>query len=545
MYSAFVEDFLDWRRQAREFLQAKARPEDIQWLDQEQESLFHELRERPVASADSGEIQFSESPVLIHPDFLKRALYVSHTRDPEKWNVLYRVLWKYVHQTKMILEDPADPDVMKWHRIEKNLARDIHKMHAFVRFRKLEIPWPEKTASTQKMESAENTENAETDAEKSATALFIAWYEPDHLILKLATPFFARRFGQMNWMIATPEGVAHYDQKKLEFSGPPTSEERARISALADGWEEIWLSYYAHIFNPARLKISAMKNEMPVRFWKNLPEAKLIPELIRKATSRVDSMHTKLSGKDELSARDFIPRSSDLDERADAKTRPEAAASTLERSLEHLLTPSLERSLPPSLAELKEAARGCRGCELFETATQTVFGEGNPHARVMVVGEQPGDIEDQIGRPFMGPAGQVLRATLDQLGILDDEIYFTNAVKHFRFQNVARAAAKRRIHDRPAVHHMRACHGWLEEEVDRIRPDLIVCLGSTTAHAVVGYPLSILKVRGTFFESSLAEKVLVTYHPSYLLRVADEELKQQAVENFKADLSLILPFLKK
>jgi uracil-DNA glycosylase len=178
-----------------------------------------------------------------------------------------------------------------------------------------------------------------------------------------------------------------------------------------------------------------------------------------------------------------------------------------------------QRTLP----SLRRAADGCRGCDLYAQATQTVFGEGARTARLMLVGEQPGDREDIEGRPFVGPAGRLLDAVLEEAGIDRDLAYVTNAVKHFKW----RARGKRRIHQKPSWSEFAACRPWLEAELDVVRPEVLVCLGATAAQALLGREFRVTRERGRFVDSPLARHALATFHPSSVLRAPDDETRRE------------------
>jgi uracil-DNA glycosylase len=192
-------------------------------------------------------------------------------------------------------------------------------------------------------------------------------------------------------------------------------------------------------------------------------------------------------------------------------------------------------SVPPDadLAELREVARGCTACELYRVGTQTVFGEGPQDARVMLVGEQPGDREDIEGHPFVGPAGGLLDTALEQAGITRDDVYVTNAVKHFRWEE---QRGKRRIHKKPALAHVRACAPWLQAELRVVQPEVVVLLGATAAQAVLGTRFKVTEHRGTFVESDLDALVTATVHPSSILRARDERERGEAFDGFVRDL---------
>src|SRR3954447_4028748 len=194
-----------------------------------------------------------------------------------------------------------------------------------------------------------------------------------------------------------------------------------------------------------------------------------------------------------------------------------------------------------SLIRLRNDAKRCQDCPLWANATQTVFGVGDPHARVMLVGEQPGDEEDRKGLPFVGPAGRLLDKALEAAGVDRTHLYVTNAVKHFKWQ----LRGKRRLHKTPAQREVDACHQWLEREIAAVKPHVIVCLGSTAAKAVISKDFKVSIDRGRFVESALAPHVFATLHPSALLRVQEEEEREVAFRQFVGDLSLIKKALAK
>jgi DNA polymerase len=190
-----------------------------------------------------------------------------------------------------------------------------------------------------------------------------------------------------------------------------------------------------------------------------------------------------------------------------------------------------------SLESLREAAADCRGCDLYENATQTVFGEGTPRANVLFVGEQPGDREDVEGRPFVGPAGKLLDRALDDAGIDRTKVYVTNAVKHFKWTPAPRG--KRRIHKKPGAEEIRACRPWLDAEIDQVRPKVIVALGATAAQALMGPKFRLSQHRGELLDSDIGHLVSATVHPSSILRAPDDRSRQEAMESFVRDLASV------
>jgi DNA polymerase len=264
-----------------------------------------------------------------------------------------------------------------------------------------------------------------------------------------------------------------------------------------DELESLWKTYYANIFNPARIKLGAMKKEMPKKHWPTLPETELIPQLLRQAPTRVQTMLA-------------------------AAPKKESAANYLPQTIE--------------LPVLREAVQSCRGCELHCHATQAVFGEGPEHAEVMMIGEQPGDQEDLAGRPFVGPAGQVLDQALMQAGLNRSELYITNAVKHFKFE----ARGKRRIHSKPNAREMQACRPWLESEIHAVKPRIVVALGATAAQSLLGLGFRLTRERGIWrTDTPWAPLFIATYHPSALLRIPDPDQLAEAQAAFTADLKQV------
>jgi uracil-DNA glycosylase len=189
----------------------------------------------------------------------------------------------------------------------------------------------------------------------------------------------------------------------------------------------------------------------------------------------------------------------------------------------------------PTLPSVRAIAANCKACNLYKRATQTVFGEGPRRARVMLVGEQPGDAEDVAGHPFVGPAGKLLDTALEQAGIDRREVYVTNVVKHFKWE----PRGKRRIHARPNAAEIAACRAWLETEISLIKPHVLICLGATAAQALLGKSFKVSKQRGDIVESTLAPIVTATVHPSSILRATDDEARREEMRRFVQDLKKI------
>jgi uracil-DNA glycosylase len=468
-------DFPGWRKAARELLSRRVRPDQVEWLHAGLSgSLF-------CAAPAASDFASATSPFTAPRAFLQLATTVALHCDAGKFALLYRLLWRLQREPEL-LRVTMDSDVARALAMEKAVERDIHKMHAFVRFREI----------------------ATDDGRHS-----IAWFEPTHHIVEAAAPFFVRRFPNFSWSILTPERSAHWDTSTLSF-GPGA---RRSDAPAEDAKEDLWRTYYASIFNPARLKVASMQQHMPKKYWRNLPESELIPKLIQEARPRTRAML------------DNSPTEADV-----------------ERRVSSVPAPAEPQVMDESLDAIRAQVELCRNCPLWADATQAVFGEGSPGSKIVFVGEQPGDQEDIAGRPFVGPAGQVLDRALTQAGIDRKSTYVTNAVKHFKFA----PRGKRRIHKKPSELEIAACNNWLERELRLLKPECVVALGATAARAVLGRAVTIGQYRGRLIPAGeartfAAASVLVTVHPSYLLRVPDDE-RESAYAQFIADLQLLRQF---
>lgn len=203
---------------------------------------------------------------------------------------------------------------------------------------------------------------------------------------------------------------------------------------------------------------------------------------------------------------------------------------------------SAAQFIPPRLtiAALQKAAASCTGCDLYQRATQTVFGEGAAHAAIMLVGEQPGDQEDQAGLPFVGPAGKILDKALAEVGIMRESVYVTNAVKHFKWE----PQGKRRKHKKPSASEIAACRPWLEAEVQAVEPRIVVCLGVTAAQSIFDKTVRLNNLRGRFWSTPILSSVFVTIHPSALLRFPEAEQRDEEYRRFAEDLRQVERFLQ-
>ncbi len=442
----------------------------VRWLIAEELAPQHVVFAVDDAPALFGQEAMGDAPAVSIPKGVAGLIeqVVCHG-DPQRYALLYRLVWRVLNGERDLLEIASDPLVHRIDMMARSVRRDLHKMHAFVRFRRM---------------GGEELER------------FAAWFEPEHFILEAAAPFFVDRFRSLDWTILTPLGSIRWNREALSF-GPPARREDAPGE---DSFEEGWRGYYESVFNPARVNPTAMRAEMPKKYWRNMPETAAIPGLIQTASQRVERM---------------------IEQEA---TMP--AKRTPERALEAMFDQE-----PKSLEELNAII--AKAGPLVPGATQAVFGEGPLHASIVFVGEQPGDQEDLQGRPFVGPAGKLLTKAMQEAGIDREQAYLTNAVKHFKFDQ----RGHRRIHAKPTAGEVKHYRPWLMKELELVRPKLVVALGATAVLALSGKATPITRSRGRAHFG--AYEGYVTVHPSYLLRLPDEATKREAYEAFLDDLRRI------
>jgi probable DNA metabolism protein len=416
-------------------------------------------------------------------------------RDPERFALLYRALWRTTHGEPALVRVATDPDIVRLQAMAKAVRRDAHKMHAFVRFREI---------------AAEGGPR------------FVAWFEPEHHILAAEAGFFVRRFAGMRWSILTPSASAHWDGAALTM-GPGG---RRSDAPAEDAREDLWRAYYASIFNPARLKPAAMRAEMPVKYWRNLPEARLIPRLIAEAPRRAAEMVQRGASAPAVRRQRDVHRGQQKD------TQPIADPGVTEAMpAPDLFTAAIDPA--EGLAALRAEMLALNSLPPWTAdATQMVFGEGPVGAPLLFVGEQPGDEEDIAGRPFVGPAGRLFNKAVEEAGIDRAATYVTNAVKHFKFKPTGR----RRLHQSPDAGDITYYRPFLKREIDLVGPQLVVTLGATALRALTGKPLAINKSRGEVMPMADGPPIFPTVHPSYLLRLPDPDSKAREYERFVADL---------
>lgn len=450
-----------WRDAARGLMADGVAPADVTWGD----------TDTPRGLFDAPAIVGTGRAVTVPRSFIAMADSVVWHSDPARFARLYALLWR-LRTEPDLMSDRGDADLAHLRALEKNVHRCQHKMKAFVRFREI----------------------GDTDASRRS---FAAWFEPTHHTVEPTAQFFLRRFADMDWRIVTPDITAIFEGGTLSFV-----EDQPNPGLPEDASEALWITYYRNIFNPARLKVKAMQSEMPKKYWKNLPEAAAIPDLIATAPARARAMAEA------------------------APTHPPArvgAAQVQQRAF--------ASAWDGTDHGLKAAIQGCMRCPLHKNATQAVPGEGPAQANLMIVGEQPGDQEDLQGRPFMGPAGQLFDQVAKDVGLDRSGAYITNAVKHFKFT----ARGKRRIHQRPNSDEIANCKWWLDAEIARVAPTVILAMGATAAHALTGSGKGVLARCGLVEEVAGLPPILVTLHPSYILRLTDPNEAAKAMALYRRD----------
>lgn len=456
MYSACVRDFAQWRDVARPLLSAGVTPDEMQWQPGQ---LF-----QPVAWHESAAAPAAPAALRLPRHLIELLQTIGCYRHDGRWDLMYRLAWRSLRRPRL-LEDAADPDVHRAMQMASAVNREVHKMHALVRFREM--------------------------SDEHGGKKYFAWFEPAHEVLPLAVPFFCKRFVNMQWLIATPDGTAWWHNGELQLIDTP---EKSTLPK-ADAHEALWRTYYRNICNLSRINPSALRRELPQRYWRNLPESAEIQALLRDGQAS------------------FAQRQREVLDVELAKAR------------------AMQRALA-GLPDYSGGLSACRRCEIWRHATQAVPGEGVTSAAIMLVGEQPGDEEDLRGRPFVGPAGRVLDDALKTAGLERSELYITNAVKHFKWQ----PRGKRRLHKRPDAAEIAACHHWLDAEVSSVNPRIIVALGASALRAVADVTDSIETARQLRMQHASGAQIVCTYHPSAILRSdppAADQLRDRLVNDLR------------
>ncbi len=467
--NVIAQSFAQWRVVARALLAQQIPPHAVQWSETPaSDDLFGNLADddaaTPMPTTEGPPLRRGDGPAPVQATIPRELLSMLQSA------ACFRAADRYAFLYKI---------VWRWQSGERDVLsaadQDGGRLHAMVKAIRREI---------HKMNAY--LRFRERPVELGAPQ-FVAWFEPEHDVLPQVAAHFSRRMGQTSWMIGTPQATMLWDGSRLE-SGPALMTGPEDID---DTGEAMWLTYYRSTFNPARLNTKVMQGHIASRYWKNMPEGALVPAMIAEAAAGA---------------------------RQDGQTRSVGARTGV-------TIPVTAESAQP-LRERPSSLDECRRCELWRNATQAVPGVGPTTARIMLVGEQPGDQEDLAGKPFIGPAGQVLDEAFKKAGLSRDAIYLTNAVKHFKWE----PRGKRRLHKTPAQMEINACAYWLEEELARVQPQVIVALGGTALKAILGNPKATLTDKlGVPFQHE-GKWIVVVYHPSYILRVPDEAARIKAMQ---------------
>lgn len=456
------KDYPAFAAQCRGLLAREVSPEQIHWSDPYDAAggdLFSLPGDAPSIPAAAVPPAAPGAP-RVPADFVKLAQEVFCHTSPHRFHYIYSALWRITRGERHLLEVITDDTVYELMMLRKQVARDLHKMHAFVRFRKVQ--------------------HGNED-------WYIAWHRPDYHIVRPAAPFFRDRFRPMLWTILTPDESVSWNRHELTYSAGVAAD-----PIEGDALEDLWQTYYASTFNPARANVAVMKTHMPRRYWESMPETRLIPDLVKASADRTSAMLSV----DGATALDFIPENASID-------------------------------------ALRTAAQACRGCPLYHNTHHAVCSEGPATAALVLVGEQPGDQEDLQGRPFVGPSGAVLDRALAGAGIPRRALYITESVKHFKHE----IAGRRRIHRSPNSVDIAACRPWLMAELQVVQPAVIVCLGATAAQSVLGKKVALRDVRDEIIETPLCRQTIITTHPAAILRQPDPAAADQAFLQLQADLA--------
>lgn len=458
-------DYNEWKSVAFKALYNKLKPGDLNWVKEfnlentdEQFGLFTQdsnLLNLKNPSREYIHNLINHSKFKFLKDLIKTSLYFNNNL---KFDLTYQALLKFIRNPDFV-HNPMDETVFKLNQINKKVGRDIHKMRAFVRFNETTIEGKE---------------------------FFVAFYQPDHHILKANAPFFIDRFSVMNWAIFTPYAVMAWNQEKLFYN----EQKFEKPKTPTDPFVDLWKTYFSNIFNPSRLKVKAMKNEMPVRFWKNLPEADLIPDLIRGASAKVEEMrinHMKKVSENNLK----LP----------------------------------VRSEEKSLASLRQKINTCENCSLSKTkrcSLQEISIYKNSRRKIMILNSSFKLKNTTLRDEFTSTLGEsTLHKLLDENNLTPQDLYFSSAIKASLSQK-----------DKTNTEQLMQCRKWLINEIDIIKPQLILSIGKKAAHSIMGYPIKI---------TDLERKLKVSdFGSSKIMFIEELGPKIEFIDIFQTNLKLAL-----
>ncbi|MFM0627416.1 UdgX family uracil-DNA binding protein [Paraburkholderia xenovorans] len=472
--------FAAWRRAARELLRQGVEPERIEWVE------FDSCESVGSGTGSANTQDNSAAPAVATPAIPRELLAWLKTAAcfcaPDRWSLLYRILWRWTHGERHVL-DPQDADGALLDQRIQSVEHETNDLVTLTLFRR-------------------------RDPSMGAPE-FVGWYEPHHDLLAQAAERFAERMGDSTWMLATPQGAVFWNGMMLRISRPaaddgetscpehpqqnPLATQALLPGAMAgeattsEPTEALWLAYYASAFNGAPAPV-------PLRYWRTPPAGPPLPAQLARERSRLGAQSGTV-------------------------TVPEM--------------PPLEYSaVTPPLREPTGPLATCRRCALWRNAKQAVAGAGPAQTALMVVGEQPGEYENQHGAPFTGPAGQLLDTVLARAGLDRAALYLTYAVKHYKWETLE----QQRVHRTPARREVEACQYWLEHELTQIAPRVVVTLGATALKALTGAHVNLSEYLGQTIDHG-GRLIVPTWHPSYALKTVDGRLREDIVAGMVAAFS--------
>lgn len=491
---AIEPSFAAWRRTARDLLRQEIAPAQIEWVEAEKgeaNRTGHALAANRTAQTAGPNV----TPTIPR-ELLARLRTAACYRAADRWSLLYRILWRWTHGERHALSI-GDPDGERLDRRIQSVENEIEDMLTLTLFRRRDpsMGHPE----------------------------FVGWYEPHHDTLERAAARFAERTGDSTWMLATPQGAAFWNGMLLRIGRPESEDGMQATPALTEALTEVlpevlpelapkvlpatamtgeaitsasaealWLAYYASVFN-------AEPAPVPLRYWRTPPAGPPLPAHLARERSRRGAQSGVVS----------VPEK-----------------------------PPVEYSaLTPPLSEPGGPLATCRRCALWRNAHQAVEGTGPAQAALMVVGEQPGEYENQHGKPFTGPAGQLLDTVLARAGLEREALYLTYAVKHYKWETLGNAPGgaleRQRVHRTPAPREVEACQYWLDRELAQVAPRVVVTLGATALKALTGAHVMLSEYLGQTIARD-GRWIVPTWHPSYALGIADARLREDVVASIAA-----------
>lgn len=481
---AIEPSFAAWRRAARELLRQGIEPERIEWVEWVECTSGSSGNAGPH-SADIPDSSTAAPPVAapaIPRELLARLKTAACYRAPDRWSLLYRILWRWTHGERHVV-DPQDRDGALLDQRIRSVEHETADLVLLTLFRRRDpsMGLPE----------------------------FVGWYEPHHDQLERAAARFAERMGDSTWMLATPQGAAFWNGMLLRSGGPaadngghaarPRSASQqpnppaapvlppgamAGEATTSEPTEALWLAYYASVFNAAPAPV-------PLRYWRTPPAGPPLPAHLARERSRLGAQSGTVT----------VPA----------------------------MPPVEYSAVTPPLREPTGPLSTCRRCALWRNAKQAVAGAGPVQAAIMAVGEQPGEDENQSGAPFSGPAGQLLDTVLARAGLDRAALYLTYAVKHYKWETLD----QQRVHRTPAPREVEACHYWLEQELAQVAPRVVVTLGATALKALTGAHVNLSEYLGQTIDHG-GRLIVPTWHPSYALKMADGRLREDIVAGMVA-----------